>query len=365
MRLLLGVRSSVVILALLGLAAGPTVTVGQQSDASTTSAAQAIERVQLRLSAAINAGFSQQARARRRRPRSGSSSNVGYVDNAIVGDMFTLRYDDAHEAVMPDRAEFIYGKCGCFRVLGADPDAPGPAGSGNTLIEPSLDFQDVVLDAEVALSDRFSVFAEVPFRSVKGEVLMDGSGLSDIRAGFKFALVATEDRYLTFQLKAYFPTGDAGQGLGTDHTSIEPAILYHDGAAEPFKFEAELRLWIPTGGSSGAGTGVTTQDNYYGSVLRYGIGLGYDLTPDASVRLTPVVELVAWRVLGGIGTQSMDGTLDSVVIADASGTNIANLKVGFRFGIRESDSIFAGYGKALTNAWWYDDIIRIEYRFVP
>ena len=372
MRFVLCVRSSIVILALLGLSAAPTVAVGQQSGNSAASATQAIERAQLRLSAAINAGLSQQVRARRRRPRSGSSSNVGYVDNAIVGDMFTLRYDNARDMEIPDLVEFFYGKCGCFRPLGLDPDATGPGGvvSGgeitmDVLIETSLDFQEVVLDAEIALSDRFSVFAELPYRSVQGVAIMDGSGISDIQVGFKFALVATEDRYLTFQLKGYLPTGDALEGLGTDHASIEPAILYHEGAAERFKLEAELRLWIPTGGSSSAGTGLDTQDNYYGSVLRYGIGLGYDLTPDASVRFTPVVELVAWRILGGVGLRSADGTPSTADPFDASGTNIANVKVGFRFGIRESDSIFAGYGKTLTDTWWYKNIIRIEYRLVP
>jgi hypothetical protein len=378
MRLVLGLRSSVFVLALWWLSAVPTEAMGQQAGTVDVLGGEAIERAQLQLGSAIKAASSPPVQARRRRPRSASSSNVGYVDNAIVGNMFTLRYDNAREAAMPDMAEFIYAKCGCYRVLGLDPDAPGPAGSlsggdplQDQLIEPSLDFQDVTLDAEIAFSDRFSVFAEIPYRSVRGEVLMDGSGIADIQAGFKYALVATEDRYLTFQGRVYLPTGDPAEGLGTDHASVEPGLLYHEGSGDRLKLDAEVRLWIPTGGSSNAGLEVVApavaeaQDNYYGNVLRYGVGLSYDVSPDASVRVTPVVELVAWRILSGAGLLSPDGTPASAMFVDASGTNIANIKVGFRFGIRERDSIFAGYGKALTDTWWYDDIFRIEYRLVP
>ena len=51
----------------------------------------------------------------RRGPRSVATSNVGYIDNAIVGTQFQLRYDNAREANSSDRAEFIYAKCGCYR----------------------------------------------------------------------------------------------------------------------------------------------------------------------------------------------------------------------------------------------------------
>lgn len=308
-----------------------------------------------------------------RRPRSAATSNVGYVDNAIVGTQIQLRYDVALEANSPDRAEFIYGKCGCFAVLGADPDAPGPVGTlpagadplTTPLIETSLDFQEIVLDGEYAFHDRVSVFAEIPLRIVRGDVIPDGSGIGDIQAGFKVAAVADEERYVTFQLKSYLPTGSASDGLGTDHVSLEPGILYHEGAGERLKAEAELKLWIPVDGSSNAGTGISTSDNYYGNVLRYGVGLGYDATPQAQVRFTPVVELVGWRVLSGIGATSVDGSPAMATVADADGTNILNLKLGARFGVGADNSIYLGYGKALTDEVWYDDIFRVEYRLIP
>lgn len=307
-----------------------------------------------------------------RRPRSVARSNVGYVDNAVIGTHFQIRYDYASGADSPDRAEFIYPKCGCFRVLGADPDAPGPVGPGpaaptTALIEYDLDYQDITVDGEVALHDRVSAFAEIPFRIARGQVIPDSEGLADIMAGVKFAVIADPERYLTLQLRTYLPTGNGEDGLGTEHVSLEPGILFHEGSGGRLTAEAELRLWIPMDGSSNAGTPTSvTAENYYGNVLRYGVGLGYELSPEAQLRFTPVVELVGWNVMGGIVAFSPDGVPanPNTTVEDADGTSIMNLKAGARIGVRASDAIYVGYGKALTDEHWYDSVFRVEYRWV-
>ena len=46
----------------------------------------------------------------------------GYIDNAVPVTMFRLRYESAYGNNRPDRAEFFYAKCGCFKT----PDAKGP-----------------------------------------------------------------------------------------------------------------------------------------------------------------------------------------------------------------------------------------------
>jgi hypothetical protein len=48
-------------------------------------------------------------------------------------------------------------------------------------------------------------------------------GLSDVQFGFKAALLADPDRYLTIQFRTYVPTGNPGTGLGTGHPSLEPS----------------------------------------------------------------------------------------------------------------------------------------------
>lgn len=304
------------------------------------------------------------------RRRSAARSNVGYVDSAIPATQFQLRYDGARGADRPDLAEFIYGKCGCFGG-----DAPGPIGNlpagadplVTPLIEFDLDYHEVVLDGEFAFHDRASVFAEVPFRFTRGQVIPNSNGIADVAFGVKAAAVAADDRFLTFQLRTYVPTGDAAKGLGTDHLSLEPAVLFHQrGPEDRLAFEAEARLWIPIGGSSNENTPPeVTNEDYAGSVFRYGVGLGYDMTPDAEVRLTPVFELVGWRVLGGIGAFSPDGTPSNLVVEDADGVSIVNMKVGARIGIRETAGLFVGWGKALSQDHWYDSIFRVEYRFAP
>ncbi len=42
-------------------------------------------------------------------------SMVGYIDNPIVQNQIRIRFDAAFEDQFPDRSEFFYAKCSCFR----------------------------------------------------------------------------------------------------------------------------------------------------------------------------------------------------------------------------------------------------------
>lgn len=320
-----------------------------------------------------------------------SDSNTGYIDNAIIGTQFRVRVDGGYGVDSPDRAEFFYGACGCARDVpnppaqtlppGGDvlnPNAPGPSGTVipdmilfSPLIETELDYQELRFDFEYALRRNFSLFAEVPVRFVDGKILGSNSGLGDVRAGFKWGLLDDPQHHLTFQLRGYFPTGDAKDGLGTDHASIEPGLLYFGRLNEGWTMAAELRYWIPIDGTSGRGTnlGGTNPDNedYDGEVLRYGLGFGYDFQLASGNSVTPVLELVGWSVLGGLALSSSNGqpvgTLDpGFGYRQVDGENIVNLKFGLRFGFREQRSLYVGYGTALTDDVWYDDVVRVEYR---
>src|SRR5258705_5859807 len=57
-------------------------------------------------------------------------SMVGYIEDSTIGTQLRLRFDSARHITAPDRAEFFYGKCGCYAGLPKnlaiyDPDAPG------------------------------------------------------------------------------------------------------------------------------------------------------------------------------------------------------------------------------------------------
>src|SRR5712691_10474992 len=57
-------------------------------------------------------------------------SMVGYVDDATLETQIRVRFDVGLHDRRPDRAEFFYAKCGCYRQLAGnaayDPTAPGP-----------------------------------------------------------------------------------------------------------------------------------------------------------------------------------------------------------------------------------------------
>lgn len=294
-------------------------------------------------------------------------SMIGYIDDAIIESQVRVRFEVGIGTRAPDRAEFFYAKCGCYRDLHLfpnaaqfdDPNAPGPRPDAAT----DLDFRQFMVEAEYAVHPRLSVFGELPLRWIQPQAFdlrPDGSapvgfgnqgGLGDLRAGVKVGLAASPDYALTFRFQAYLPTGSASDGLGTDHASFEPSVVYFHRATERLAVESQLGVWLPSGGSDGPRPSL--DDGFAGNVLMYGIGPSYIVYESPAATLAPVVELVGWRVLSGFETPPP---------TDSSGTNIVNLKVGLRANVRRG-SFYIGYGHALTDASWYDDIVRFEYRY--
>jgi len=302
-------------------------------------------------------------------------SMVGYIDNPIAESQIRIRFDDAFEDQFPDRSEFFYAKCSCYRGLqpiipaAYDPNAPGP-GLG---VPNSINFQQLYMNVEYSPHRRFSAFVEVPIRWLQPQGFQsvpppslgflpfsNQSGLSDVTAGVKFAAVASEGTYLTFQFKSYFPSGDASKGLGTNHYSVEPSLLIYHSLSDRWTLEGQVGDWHPIGGS--AGVPITGSEGFAGDVFFYGIGPSYKLYRGSHVGLAPVVELFGWHVLGGFQTQPVTGTTDGAA-SEVSGWNIVNLKVGVRTSIGFHNSFYAGFGQALTHADWYKHIVRLEYRY--
>jgi hypothetical protein len=268
---------------------------------------------------------------------------AGYITSAIPVTMFRLRFDTAYGDNRPDRAEFFYAKCGCA------PDGPGPKN-----LESNVNFQDLRGYFELALGERLSGFIDVPYRSVQMEQNPSHSGLGDIEAGFKVAMLYSTDTVLSFQLKTYLPTGDAVLGLGTDHVSLEPSLLLYQRLSDRLLLEGQVGDWIPLGGT-----------DFAGNIVNYGLALSYKLLDNCKLRVIPVGELLGWTVLSG-----QEFTFPQGVAISAVGDTIVNAKVGVRIGfgdllnpgwISKSD-LYVGYGRALTGDVWYRDIFRVEYR---
>jgi hypothetical protein len=282
---------------------------------------------------------------------------VGYINDAGIQSQLRLRFDAGTEINAPDRAEFFYPKCGCFRDLpestGArDVDAPGP-GPG---IATDVNYQQFYLQAEFGYRERVSVYGELPVRWLQPQAFApdtgsfdDQSGISDLRLGAKLGLMATETGALTLQVQGTFPTGDGLKGLGVEHVSFEPALLFNQAANDRVRLEGQFGVVLPVDGSNGIGT---TDKSYAGKVLYYGFGPSVEVYRGDHVRFAPVVELVGWRVIDGFST--VDGEID--------GVNIVNLKIGGRFVFRDRSSVYVGYGRGLTDDVWYHDVFRLEFR---
>ncbi len=297
-------------------------------------------------------------------------STVGYIDDGRVESQVRIRFDAAFHNALPDRAEFFYAKCGCYQGLATaipqafDPNAPGP-GLG---VPRDLNFQQAYFDIEYSPHSHVSVFAEVPARWIQPQSFLpippfpgfaNQSGFGDVRAGVKVGIVASATSSLTVQVRGFFPSGDASKGLGTNHGSIEPALLYYQQLSDRLVIESQIGDTHPVGGAAGVPTATT--EKFAGDVFFYGIGPSYEVYRSTAVRFAPVVELVGWSVRNGFTTQPGGPILGAA--SDAGGTNIVNIKFGGRVVVHDHSSFYVGYGRALTDASWYDDIVRLEYRY--
>ncbi|MEX2272076.1 MAG: hypothetical protein WD690_11415 [Vicinamibacterales bacterium] len=293
---------------------------------------------------------------------------VGYIENATIESHVRFRFDAGFGNNVPDRAEFFYAKCGCYQLDPEpffDPEAPGP-GPGVPI---ELNFQQFYAFGEYALGERFSAFAELPFRAIQPQGFLDfgpayapwpdQSGFADIRFGAKAGLYAGDNGAVTLQVRASAPSGDARKGASSDLWSIEPAVLFSGSLAERVGFEAQIGLWHPFGGSNPVPG--DDDDQFSGDVLFYGVGPSFDVISTDRASLAGVVELVGWRVVNG---QQTACTIDGTCTFDANGVNIANLKLGARATIADRHSIYAGYGWALTDEQWYAKVLRVEYRLM-
>jgi hypothetical protein len=281
------------------------------------------------------------------------ASMVGYIDDSSVHSQLRLRFDAGFNDPRPDRAEYFYAGACC----------PAPA---NQAVQRTLNFQQLYMSGEYAPIKRFSIFTTIPYRWIQPiyipapntvQPIPSGSGISDVQAGLKFGLIANDSRQLTFQLRSAFPSGDGAAGLGTNHYTIEPTLLYYQHLSDRIAIESEFGDTHPIGGTHYyPGTTPPTKQNFAGDVLMYGVGPSYRLVDRDRYQVTPVLELVAWHVFSGLQTGADN------IVQSAAGINVFNIKIGARLNFGNGNSIYAGYGHGVTSNIWYSNLFRIEYR---
>ncbi|MDQ3331548.1 MAG: transporter [Planctomycetota bacterium] len=310
-----------------------------------------------------------------------ANAGAGYIDIAVPQTMFRLRYDAAFNGDFSmDRAEYMYpayrtfaqnggaGGVGGIGGVGGVGGVGGGAIGGNEATA-DVDLQEVHAYFEYAFNNRFSTFVNVPFRSVDttltnvtGIDAPSGGGLGDVWFGFKYALIATPDDYLTFQTKVYTPTGDEDDALGTGHTSIEPGLLFQSSLNPDITFFGEAKYWIPIDETEVPADATGDSGSYSSGVFQYGLGAAIDLVEQQTWKVQSVNEFVGWTAIDSLKGDPTVATLAQ----DASGDTVVNVKIGARFYRmcrgREQSSLYAGWGHALTDEMWYEDLFRLEYR---
>jgi len=264
--------------------------------------------------------------------------SAGYIDGAIPGDAFTLRYDAGYNIRHANRSEFYYPKPS---TLGG-PGLPNP--------ERSVDFQEALVKLESMLwFEDVSGFIEVPVRHIEATNNTDTTGFSDIGFGLKHLWICNPDFVLTGQFRGWLPTGDGGLRLGNEHFTLEPGVLWFKPVNDSTAAFGELRYWQPIGGT-----------DFAGSVVRYGLGIQKRFGPKDCWNFSPVGELVGWTA--AYGKTTVPTITDPPLIRDAAGDTILNLKLGARLAYADSGDLYIGYGRALTGERWYSDIVRAEFR---
>jgi hypothetical protein len=266
-------------------------------------------------------------------------SAVGIIDPALPRTMLRVRGDLGYNFLQPMRAEYFMARGG----LPLTPGLPLPESR-------IASYQDLAIHAEFAALSFVSVFVETPMRWLNPDVNANTYGYGDMNFGFKLCTWNTEEMLATIQVRLYNPTAQR-PGLGTDHWTIEPALL---GIWKPYDnlmLEGEVRYFVP----------IATSSDVAGNVLRYGLGLSYGQVSQG-FWYKPVVEGVGWTVVSG--KTLVLAAPDAYTIRDADGQTIVNGYLGLRFGFGSNIDFYTGYGRCFTGNSWARDFVRLEMRLM-
>src|SRR5262249_11931581 len=162
----------------------------------------------------------------------------------------------------------------------------------------------------------FSLFLETPYRWINPDFNRNENGVGDSNIGFKVAIWQDTTFLATIQFRSYLPTA-SNHALGTNHVSIEPALLLNWRPVDVLTLEGDVRYWAPLGGT-----------DFAGDVARYGLSLSYGQRSQGEIWITPMIELVGWSVLGGQVMRA--STPDLFTVDSARDTFIFNAFAGAR-----------------------------------
>jgi hypothetical protein len=259
------------------------------------------------------------------------------INNCVV------RADAAADWEYPDRLEYFWSK------------TPGPKGPqvGFPLGEPEIDYQDVQFYIERG-GDRFSVGTLLPIRAVDPEDRFNTTGFADMTVTPKIVLLDGKDWQISHVFKTHIPTGSFRRGTGNGHVSLEPGVAWRYKWSDVTYFHGDLTYWFPIAGDL----------EWAGQFLNYGIGISHVLYDSDCYAIMPTFEVNVWTLLDGRETLPR-----SLAFNEIDTYSVINLHPGLRIvcdtsgdcGVREFG---ISSGVAVTQEHWYEEILRLELRWV-
>ena len=278
-----------------------------------------------------------------------AGSTTGYVENGFIGWQVPFRFNagrDRHAGSPSSSTRSADATGWPASIRRARPgDRPSPGRPDNTpLIENDLTYRDFQFYGESALHPRFSLFADVPIRSLSPTSSPRRPASATCGCRVKVGLVASDTTALTFQLRSVLPSGDSEKGLGTAYTGPSTSgcstTVWIVG---PFHVGAEFGTWHPIGGASPTRPCRTRHEGRRLVGRRAAVprrrGLRSRRRPGFGVRAGRRIVRLARH--GGYLPVTPDGTPGKLQILSAEGTDIVNLKVGGRFTFNGRHSVYA------------------------
>jgi hypothetical protein len=270
-----------------------------------------------------------------------------FVDYARPRTVQRFRWDNVTQLQFPDRNEFFWAREKVGKGGGMGPG--GPKKFKNFHGEKSLDFNQFSFDQEAA-TEKASVFVEIPYRSTNPLYTVRHAGFADMNIGTKALFFDCELLQLAFQFRTYLPTGNAAEGLGTGHVSLEPSLLGTLRLAAQTYFQGQLSEWIPIGGNP----------QYQGSILHYHFSFNQVL-----LRFAPESPLIGTFEMSGWSFQT--GSYTNPAFANvpsrySGGQTYFSLGPGLRASICDRVDFGGAIAFPVTDPNWGDPWFRLELR---
>ncbi len=263
-----------------------------------------------------------------------------FVEAARPQTQQRLRWDAGLDAVIADRAEYFWAR--------ADGHGKGPSPSAGYLAVQSLTYHELSLYTEVG-SSGFSMFTDVPYRSLDPTGAPHAAGFSDMNVGTKSLLFDCELLQVSFQFRTHIPMANTTKGLSTGHVSLEPSLLVGLNLGPETYFQGQIAEWIPIAGDT----------HYAGAILHYHAAVNHVLwRPLSDVPLIGTVECSGWSFQDGAYTDPVTG-----LIQPASGQTTVTIGPGLRLVVCDKIDFGAGAAFAMQDRRLANVLVRSEFRW--